>query len=235
VSPTREPIWNHCPTPVVASDAVDTVVGPAWDLVVVGAGIVGLCAALTARQSGRTVCVVDAGEVGLGVTGQATVKVTSSHGALAGDLAERHGVEVAVAYQRANDQGYAALADLVTHLPEDVGWTPTEHVVHAHTPHGRTRLAQAVRVSELAGSAVATTAVPPWATGQAWAWSDTAWWPPTSRSTTRTGTPYAPDTCATSPLPSPSAARRRAPPTGSTRRRCRRVRWSCPTAAPGPS
>ncbi|MGB7981390.1 MAG: FAD-dependent oxidoreductase [Candidatus Nanopelagicales bacterium] len=52
-------------------------VGSAWDLVVIGAGVVGLCAALTARESGRTVCVIDAGEVGLGISGQATVKVTS--------------------------------------------------------------------------------------------------------------------------------------------------------------
>lgn len=174
MSRTREPIWNHCPTPVVHSDPLDTVVGPVWDLVIIGAGIVGLCAALTARESGRTVCVVDAGEVGLGVSGQATVKVTSAHGALAGDLAERHGIGAAVAYQRANDHGYAALADLVTHLPEDVGWSPTEHVVHGHTPDGLMRLTQAVRVSDLAGSPVAATTVPPWDTGQAWAWGNTA-------------------------------------------------------------
>jgi len=153
---------------------MDTVVDQAWDLVVIGAGIVGLCAALTARESGRTVCIVDAGEVGEGVSGQATVKVTSGHGARTGDLADRHWVEVAVAYQRANDQGYAALADLVTHLPEDVGWSATEHVVHAHTTTGLARLAQAVRVSELAGSPALETSVPPWATGRAWAWSNTA-------------------------------------------------------------
>ena len=79
-----------------------------------------------------------------------------------------------MAYQRANDQGYAAMADLVTHLPDDVGWSPTEHVVHAHTPNGLARLAQAVRVSELAGSPALETTVPLWATGQAWAWSNTA-------------------------------------------------------------
>jgi glycine/D-amino acid oxidase-like deaminating enzyme/nitrite reductase/ring-hydroxylating ferredoxin subunit len=174
MSTTHEPLWTHCPTPSVASDPLDTVTGPTWDLVIVGAGIVGLCAALTAHESGRTVCVIDAGDVGLGVSGQATVKVTSGHGALAGELAERHGTDVAVAYQRANDHGYATLADLVSHLPEDVGWSPTEHVVHAHTPHGLALLARAVEVSELAGSPATETTVPPWATGRAWSWSRTA-------------------------------------------------------------
>ena len=136
MSRNREPIWNHCAAPAVRSDAVDAVVGPAWDLVVVGAGVVGLCAALAARESGRTVCVVDAGEEGLGVSGQATVKVTSGHGALAGDLAQRHGDEAAVAYQRANDQGYATLKGLVDRLPEDVGWSPTEHVAGWHRARG---------------------------------------------------------------------------------------------------
>jgi glycine/D-amino acid oxidase-like deaminating enzyme len=52
------------------------------DVVVVGAGIAGLTTARLLVGAGRTVAVIDAGELCAGVTGYTTAKVTSLHSAI---------------------------------------------------------------------------------------------------------------------------------------------------------
>ncbi len=71
-------------------------------MLVVGAGITGLSTALLLSRQGLDVVVLDAGQVGDGVTGGTTAKVTALHGQRYAEIGRRHGPEVAAAYATAN-------------------------------------------------------------------------------------------------------------------------------------
>jgi glycine/D-amino acid oxidase-like deaminating enzyme len=77
------------------------------DVAVVGAGIVGLSAALLLQRGGRRVAVLEALQVGRQVTGRSTAKVTSPHGLIYQTLEQSFGEEGARAYGAANEAGLA--------------------------------------------------------------------------------------------------------------------------------
>ncbi len=73
------------------------------DVCVVGAGIVGVTAALLLQEAGAQVVLIDAGRVGHGVTGHTTGKVSSQHGAIYARLQSKHGAGAAALYGAANE------------------------------------------------------------------------------------------------------------------------------------
>ena len=83
------------------------------DVVVLGAGIAGLSTARLLAMSGRSVAVVEAGEVCAGVTGYTTAKVTALHSAIYSRLVGAWGVERAAAYAAANQAAVAKVRELV--------------------------------------------------------------------------------------------------------------------------
>ena len=82
------------------------------EVAVVGAGIVGLTAALRLAEAGRSVTVVDQSGIGSGTTGHSTAKVTSQHGLTYAALRDRYGDEAARAYGRANEAAKETIAEL---------------------------------------------------------------------------------------------------------------------------
>jgi len=69
------------------------------DDVIVGAGVVGLSAAIALASRGRTVAVVEAaGAIGHGTTGRSTGKLSLLQGTRLSVIADRHGIEVARRY-----------------------------------------------------------------------------------------------------------------------------------------
>ncbi len=68
------------------------------DVVVLGAGIAGLTTAHLLAEAGRSVLVLEAGEVAAGVSGHTTAKVTAQHGLIYRALAERFGQAAATSY-----------------------------------------------------------------------------------------------------------------------------------------
>jgi glycine/D-amino acid oxidase-like deaminating enzyme/nitrite reductase/ring-hydroxylating ferredoxin subunit len=87
------------------------------DVVVVGAGIVGLATAVLAAEAGLEVVVLEARELGAGTTGGTTGKLTVQNGTRLAQLVDRYGVEGAGTYARTSLRGI----ELVDRLVADHG------------------------------------------------------------------------------------------------------------------
>ena len=83
------------------------------DVVVVGAGIVGITTAALLRAAGREVALIEAGRVAAGVTGHTTAKVTSLHTLIYDELTRMFGEDAARLYGEANEAGLAEIRRLV--------------------------------------------------------------------------------------------------------------------------
>lgn len=101
----------------------------AADVVVVGAGIVGVSAAVQLAARGADVALVTADHVGDGVTGRSSAKVTALHQVVYADLADRHGAGAAATYAR-------ACGEAIAWLRESAGdvWEERTAVTVARTP-----------------------------------------------------------------------------------------------------
>ena len=172
MAPVMGSPWAHSEIAPVDSSARDTLTGQIWDVVIVGGGLAGVSAAAALLESGRSVCLVEAHQLGRGTTGSATAKVTSSHGVIASRIAERHGFDIAVRYQEANDRGFRWLEDLVATLPDDVGWSEVTHVVHGIDRADA--LDASFHIALAAASAPIEVQPPAWARGPSLAWGRSA-------------------------------------------------------------
>jgi glycine/D-amino acid oxidase-like deaminating enzyme/nitrite reductase/ring-hydroxylating ferredoxin subunit len=83
------------------------------DVVVIGAGIAGLTAALALKRAGHTVAVIEAARVGTGVTGHTTGKVTSLHRLAYNQLVRSRGTDAARIYGQANEAAIGHVARVV--------------------------------------------------------------------------------------------------------------------------
>lgn len=72
------------------------------DVVIVGAGIVGLTAALSLCEAGKSVVVLEARCVGTQVTGGSTAKITTQHSLIHRYLIDTVGQDTATLYAKAN-------------------------------------------------------------------------------------------------------------------------------------
>jgi glycine/D-amino acid oxidase-like deaminating enzyme/nitrite reductase/ring-hydroxylating ferredoxin subunit len=72
------------------------------DVVIVGAGIVGLTAALSLCEAGKSVVVLEARRVGTQVTGRSTAKITTQHSLIYRHLIDTAGQDIAMLYAEAN-------------------------------------------------------------------------------------------------------------------------------------
>jgi glycine/D-amino acid oxidase-like deaminating enzyme len=91
----------------------------AADVVVVGAGIVGLTTALLLEREGMDVAVLEMRHVGAGATGYTTAKLSSLHGLTYARLANSIGRDQARLYGEANEAGIARVFELAGELGID--------------------------------------------------------------------------------------------------------------------
>ena len=86
------------------------------DVAVVGAGIVGLTAALLLVRAGLSVAVLEARRVGRQVTGRSTAKVTSQHSLIYRHLRDTFDLDTARLYAEANRAGVRQIRKWVDDL-----------------------------------------------------------------------------------------------------------------------
>ncbi|MET7280560.1 FAD-dependent oxidoreductase [Kribbella sp. NPDC005582] len=101
------------------------------EVVVVGGGLIGLTTALELQLEGADVVLLEADRIGGRTSGNTTGKVTSQHGAIYADLADRHGLETARQYATANQAGVERVAELVDRFGIDCELTRTPAFVYA--------------------------------------------------------------------------------------------------------
>ncbi len=89
-------------------------------MAVVGAGIVGLTAALLLQRAGARVAVLEARQIAAAASGNNTAKLSSLQGLAYSSISR--GGEAAARFARSNEDGVALIASLVEELAIDCGW-----------------------------------------------------------------------------------------------------------------
>ena len=121
------------------------------DVVVVGAGITGLTAALMAQRDGARVVVLEGGRIAGGSTGRSTGKVTSQHTLWAASMIERHGEQTARQYAQANQHAVELVGRLVGELGIDCHFERTFACAYTREPGSRHDIEKEVEASRRLG------------------------------------------------------------------------------------
>lgn len=104
------------------------------DVVVVGAGIAGICTAWELTRAGRSVVLLDADEVAGGVTGYTTAKLSSLHTLIYADLQSRHGGDVARSYAQSQQDAIEHVSQVCAELAIDAELERAPSYTYATSP-----------------------------------------------------------------------------------------------------
>jgi glycine/D-amino acid oxidase-like deaminating enzyme/nitrite reductase/ring-hydroxylating ferredoxin subunit len=123
----------------------------ACEMLVIGAGIVGLTTALLLRRAGHDVVLLEARRVGSGATGYTTAKLSSLHGLVYADLEQHFGEGVAGAYGRANQLGIERAAAFIDELEIDCDFRRKPNFTYAASERGREAIEKEAEVAARLG------------------------------------------------------------------------------------
>jgi len=133
------------------------------DVVVIGAGMAGMCTAMLCLDEGASVVVLDARQVAARTTGHSTAKLTALHGLTYGSLARGKGAQDAGRYAAANVEAMRRVRELVSRFDITCGLTDATAYTCAGTPEGIPALeaeAAAARAAGLPVEFVTSTELP---------------------------------------------------------------------------
>ena len=143
------PLWRDTAPPASVAPAGPLVGTVTADVVVLGAGIVGLTTAVELARAGRDVVVLEAREVGAGTTGGSTAKATLVQGTRFAGLAEHHGAEALVRYAEATIVGQQRIRQLCE--AAGVAFEESDGVSYATSAEGRAALTAEASAMAVAG------------------------------------------------------------------------------------
>jgi glycine/D-amino acid oxidase-like deaminating enzyme/nitrite reductase/ring-hydroxylating ferredoxin subunit len=123
----------------------------AADVCVIGAGIVGLSAALELERGGARVIVLEGRQVGSAVTGNTTAKLSSLHGLAYDELRSTRGVEAASIYAAANELGIERVRQTAERLAIDCDLRRKPNFTYTKDPERRGELEAEVEAANAAG------------------------------------------------------------------------------------
>ena len=123
----RRSLWLDGVEPTLFPTCADAD-GQLFDVAVVGGGIAGLTAALLLKRAGLKVAVIEADQVGRGVTGNNTAKVTALQSTVYSELERLHGEETAAGYAKASIAGVELVAELAGEIDCDVERRPAHTI-----------------------------------------------------------------------------------------------------------
>jgi glycine/D-amino acid oxidase-like deaminating enzyme len=104
------------------------------DVVVVGAGIVGVTAAYLLSEAGLSVTLLEARRIGRQVTGRSTAKITTQHSLIYRHLIETFDLETAQLYADANRLGVNQIRQWVGQLGIDCAFEAKDAYVYCDSP-----------------------------------------------------------------------------------------------------
>lgn len=135
------------------------------DVAVIGGGIAGLSTAITLRERGETVAVLERDRVATGTTGKSTAKLTSQHGAIYDHLRREFGRRQATQYARLQENAIDEVERRIDELDIDCGFERHPSYLYSNEPDEIQRETDAAQAAGLAASYV--TSVPPFERAQA--------------------------------------------------------------------
>ncbi|MBW4655327.1 MAG: FAD-dependent oxidoreductase [Kaiparowitsia implicata GSE-PSE-MK54-09C] len=121
------------------------------DVAIVGGGIAGITAAMRLKQAGKTVAVVEADQIGTGVTGHTTAKVTSQHHLIYASLVKDLGEEKAKLYAESNQAAIAQVFQWVQTQNIDCDFSRRTAYVFAEQPEQLTKVKDEVEAAQTVG------------------------------------------------------------------------------------
>ncbi|XMA39134.1 FAD-dependent oxidoreductase [Streptomyces albogriseolus] len=133
------------------------------DVAVIGGGIAGLCTAWELTRAGRSVAVLEAGQVAAGVTGHTTAKITALHSLVYDKLRRTRGSEGARLYARSQSEAIERTAEVVAELGVDCDWERRSAYTYVRDENRVDELraeARAAREAGLPASFVTETGLP---------------------------------------------------------------------------
>lgn len=101
------------------------------EVAIVGGGLTGVLCAHFLREAGVETAIVEAGEIGQGITAKTTAKITAQHGLFYHQLMEKQGRTRAGLYLRAAQDAVDRYQQMITAQRIDCDFVPCEHVVYA--------------------------------------------------------------------------------------------------------
>lgn len=123
------------------------------DVVVVGAGIVGLTSALLLSELGKRVLVLEADRIAVGVSGYTTAKLTSGHGLAYSHLESAFDAETARTYAQAQSAAVAFVRELCDSHAIECDLETRANVVYADTEDDLAKLEAEAAAAARAGLA----------------------------------------------------------------------------------